>query len=287
MSAYTFEPLDLSSDGIKKTASFLGFVFSKPALFQEAYLHWQYNTNPSGKAIGYNAFAENGELAAHYAVQPFTAVLNGKQINAALSLNTATHPKHQGKQLFTSLAKRTYEDAASKGIELIVGVANNKSIHGLQNKLGFTNFGPLTVSLGLNQQMSFLNEDSAFYQRKWSVEQLQWRLKNPLKDYVLFQNNSSLEVLSASGYWGIQIQMGVYNNAGDFDLSIETKPKRSLLKLWMGLHPSVNNRMTGFVSVPLKLRPSPLYLSMKKLTDGIVLPVRNEIFFQALDFDVY
>lgn len=287
MSEYLFVPLDLSNEGIKKNASFLGAVFSKPSLFVAELLHWQYVLNPCGKAIGYNAFTNSGELAAHYAVQPFTATLNGKEIKAALSLNTSTAKKHEGKKLFTTLANLTYNAAAEKGIELIVGVANSKSIYGLEKKLGFTNYGLLTVALGFNKPIQFSTDATIGFQTKKSKEEVQWRLSHPLKQYVLFQKKDVLEVLSATGYWGIQIQMGLFNNVHLNNLVLESKQNRSLLKLWMGLHPSITNQPKGFLHVPLPLRPSPLYLSMKKLSTDIELPKREEIFFQALDFDVY
>ncbi len=287
MSEYLFVPIDLSKEGLQKTASFLGDAFSRPSLFVTDFLGWQYVLNPCGKAIGYNAFTQNGEFAAHYAVQSFTAILNGKEIKAALSLNTATAPKHQGKKLFTTLAELTYKEAAEKGIELIVGVANSKSIHGLEKKLGFVNYGPLNVAVGFNKPIEIFPDSKTSFQIKRTNEELEWRLSHPLKKYSLFQKNGALEVLSNSGYWNIQIQMAVFNNLSIPTVLVESKQNRSLFKVWLGLDPSFTNHPKGFLSVPLKLRPSPLYLSMKKLSGAVELPIRKEILFQAMDFDAY
>jgi hypothetical protein len=287
MSEYLFVPLDLSNEGINKTASFLGGVFSKPSLFVTDLLRWQYVLNPCGNAIGYNAFTQNGELVAHYAVQPFTAILNGKEIKASLSLNTATAKKHQGKKLFTTLAELAYEEAAEKGIELIVGVANRKSIHGLEKKLGFINYGPLSVAVGFNKPLEIFPDSKTSFQIKRTNEELEWRLSHPLKKYSLFQKNGALEVLSNSGYWNIQIQMAVLNNVSVPTILVESKQNRSLFKVWIGLDPSFTTLPKGFLNVPIRFRPSPLYLSMKKLSDTIQLPIRSEILFQAIDFDAY
>lgn len=287
MSEYSFVPLDLSNEGINKTASFLGVVFSKPCLFVADLLHWQYVLNPCGKAIGFNAFTQNGELAAHYAVQPLTALLNGKEVKAALSLNTATSKKHQGKKLFTTLAELTYKEAAEKGIELILGVANSKSIHGLEKKLGFINYGPLSVAVGFNKSLEIFPDSKTSFQVKRTNEELEWRLSHPLKKYSLFQKNGALEVLSNSGYWNIQIQMAVLNNVSVPTILVESKQNRSIFKVWIGLDPSFTTLPKGFLNVPIKFRPSPLYLSMKKLSDAILLPIRSEILFQAMDFDAY
>ncbi len=287
MSEYLFVPIDISKEGLKKTASFLGVVFSKPSLFVADLLHWQYVLNPSGKAIGFNAFTQNGEIAAHYAVQPFTILLNGKEIKAALSLNTATGPRHQGKKLFTTLAELTYKKAAENGVELIVGVANSKSIHALEKKLGFINYGPLSVGVGLNKPLKILLDSKIAFQVKRTNRELDWRLSHPLKKYSVFQKDGALEVLSASEYWNIQIQMSVLNNVFLSDLSAEFKQNRSLFKVWMGLTPSFTKHPKGFLDVPIKFRPSPLYLSMKKLSGAVELPIRDEILFQAMDFDAY
>lgn len=287
MSEYSFVPIDVSKEGLKKTASFLGTVFAKPSLFVADFLYWQYVLNPCGKAIGYNAFTQNGEMAAHYAVQPFTALLNGKEIKAALSLNTATAQKHQGKKLFTALANLTYNKAAANGIELIVGVANSKSIHGLEKKLGFVNYGPLSVAIGFNRPFEFFPSSKTAFQVIRTNKELNWRLSHPLKNYSFFQRDGVIEILSASEYWNIQIQIGSLNSNSFANRNIEPKQNRSLLKVWVGLHPSFIKHPTGFISVPLQLRPSPLYLSMKKLSDAIQLPIKSEILFQAMDFDAY
>lgn len=76
--------------------------------FCKEYYRWQYEENPNGKVVSFNAYAENGQLAAHYAAIPIKMILNGKQELGLLSLNTATHPLHQGKKLFMVSSKNSF-----------------------------------------------------------------------------------------------------------------------------------------------------------------------------------
>jgi GNAT superfamily N-acetyltransferase len=109
-----------------------------------SYLGWQYESNPHGKVIGMDAFLGD-ELAAHYAIIPRRYRLGVQIFDAALSVNTATHPQHQGKGLFTKLAAATYELAAQRGVKFVVGAANANSVGGFTRKLGFTALGQIRL----------------------------------------------------------------------------------------------------------------------------------------------
>jgi GNAT superfamily N-acetyltransferase len=98
-----------------------------------SFLQKKYNTTAFGSLfIGFIAFEnETNELAGYYGVFPISCSLNGKKIKAAQSGDTMTHPKHQGKGLFTQLAKATYELAASEGMCFVYGFPNKNSYRGL------------------------------------------------------------------------------------------------------------------------------------------------------------
>ncbi|MBI3502604.1 MAG: GNAT family N-acetyltransferase [Bacteroidetes bacterium] len=87
--------------------------------------------------IGYMAFAEDGTPAAYYGVFPCMIEFQNKKILAAQSGDTMTHPLHQGKGLFTKLAKATYELAAQEGIQFIFGFPNKNSYPGFTKKLNW------------------------------------------------------------------------------------------------------------------------------------------------------
>ena len=88
----------------------LQLVFPKSSKFSMKYLKWQYVENPVGIIVGFNAYYEN-VLAAHYAAMPIYMNIKGRKIKGLLSLNTATHPEHRGRKLFSILANETYQYA--------------------------------------------------------------------------------------------------------------------------------------------------------------------------------
>src|SRR5580704_10949455 len=71
------------------------------------------------KHFGFLAYTEQSEPAAFYGVYPYMMEYQGKLYLAAESGDTMTHPDHGGKGLFTLLAKMTYEQAKSEGIQFI------------------------------------------------------------------------------------------------------------------------------------------------------------------------
>ena len=104
--------------------------------FGKDYYRWQYEDNPNGKVVSYNAYYD-GILAAHYAAIPVEMSFDGNIVKGLLSLNTATHSQHRGKGLFVKLAQLTYDYAQEHGYKYVIGVANANSTHGFLTKLGF------------------------------------------------------------------------------------------------------------------------------------------------------
>lgn len=93
--------------------------------------------NIGGAPIGFLAFAPTGELAAYYGVFPVKVEIDGNECIAAQSGNTMTAPAHQGKGLFTKLAKMTYDAAKKEGVAFIFGFPNKNSYPGFVKKLNW------------------------------------------------------------------------------------------------------------------------------------------------------
>lgn len=75
--------------------------------------------------------------AAFYGVFPVKILWDEREILAAQSGDTMTHPAHQRKGLFTHLANLTYAVCRQKNIGLIFGQPNKNSYQGLVNRLHF------------------------------------------------------------------------------------------------------------------------------------------------------
>jgi GNAT superfamily N-acetyltransferase len=131
-----FKPLEVAPPDIQNYADLFKAVFNEPEVLTTKFLDWLYAKNPVGNAFGLNAWSD-GELAAHYAAIPVVYLINGVKTKGLLALNTATHPKHQGKGIFTKIGNAANELAASRGYEFVSGVANQNSTDGYLRKLGF------------------------------------------------------------------------------------------------------------------------------------------------------
>ena len=247
--------------------------------FKENYYQWQYMDNPSGRVVSYNAFAEDGQMVAHYAAIPIKMVLNGKVEIGLLSLNTATHPAHQGKRLFTKLADLTYKKAAELGYKFVIGVANANSTHGFLKYLNFYLVAPLDFKVGIGdifKHAKNIKKNKVYYDENI----LKWRLNNPEFQY------------SYAGH-------SLYGNRKEplFHASVATIPECvdksdfgikkafDVFNIYVGLGLEKNGGL--YFNLPSFIKRSPFNLIFRDLTGGsLPLITKENIFFQLLDYDV-
>lgn len=98
----------------------------------------KFNTEKiGGEPIGYFAYSSEGQAVAYYGVFPVRVIKDGRIHIAAQSGNTMTDPDHQGKGLFTKLAKLTYEAAEKENISFVFGFPNKNSYPGFIRKLNW------------------------------------------------------------------------------------------------------------------------------------------------------
>lgn len=98
----------------------------------------KYNTAFTGvQHVGFIAYNDDGVPIAFYAVIPCFIRFNRKNILAAQSADTMTHPDHRFKGLFVELARRTFDLCETLGIRLVFGFPNQNSLPGFVNKLGW------------------------------------------------------------------------------------------------------------------------------------------------------
>lgn len=122
------------------------------------YLKWQYIDNPAGQAFLFVARQiSSNAIAGQYLVIPIRYMINGKVILGSLSLNTLTHPEHQGKGLFTKLASETYDYCSEQEVKFTIGFPNPNSFPGFIRKLHFTHLGDPSLSI------KFLRPFSSFF----------------------------------------------------------------------------------------------------------------------------
>lgn len=280
---YDFRTLDLSPQGLEQTSGLLRSAFPgsphSPAL-----LDWQYNRNPSGKALGYNAFA--GDLmVTHCVVLPIEARLFGKPARGVMSLNAGTHPDHHRKGLYFRAARLTYDLAREQGYDFGISVTNANSTRGFIRHVGFHLVRPLDARLGIGPVGRRSESAEVDIERNWTPETLAWRLAHPLNGYRYEQRGERTVVLGPAGKAGIQVILGELGPGqvptGLDNASLGINP----LRLWVGIDPDLSPAWPPYIDLPLALRPSPLNLIFCDLTGkGRTLdPAR--VRWTGLDFD--
>jgi hypothetical protein len=283
---YDIKLVGSSPTEINQCYELLHLVFSAATHITPAFLDWEYNQNPAGKAVGFNAY-DGDVLAAHYVTIPLSVRLFGHETKGLLSLNTATHPAHQGKRLFTTLAAQTYEQGAKLGYEFVVGVANANSTHGFVNKLGFQLVAPLEARVGMGTVRRTKRSKSVNFERIWATDSLSWRFKNPSLSYRYLRHSQGFAVVAPTGRMGIQAELGQFPHSLRPQKLVLSSASQLTPCLWLGLDASVNWRKSLYFTIPHRWRPSPLNFIFKDLTGANRKLNAYEVIFQTIDFDAY
>jgi GNAT superfamily N-acetyltransferase len=280
-----FVPIEFDQKTLTEYSALFAACFPGTNRFTPEYIAWLYLQNPDGNAFGFDA-REDGVLAAHYVCIPAQARIDGRVVRVLLSLNTATHPQFQGKGLFTKLAALTYEAAGAAGFEGIYGVANGNSTPGFIRKLQFQLVRPLDAMVGVGR-IGAVDEQASprAFERIWTPQALQWRYASPYNPVSSRRRGDVWQFYApAFGRWGhAYAELAL---PGEITRATNDAPA-SPLRLYLGLMPDDVKRSASYVSIPQRLRPSPLNLIYRSLASpGSQLdPAR--ISFSFLDFDAY
>jgi len=105
--------------------------------FDEAVWKWQFEGALARP--GHIYFAERGDsLVGQYATVPVRMRIRGKVVRASLSLDTMTHPAYRRQGIFLALAREVYRDTGTRGVDLVYGFPNERSLHGFIADLDFS-----------------------------------------------------------------------------------------------------------------------------------------------------
>ncbi len=280
MSEYTLVP-SLEWASIADYVGLFGASFAGDDKLNADYLHWQYLANPHGQVIGVDAFM-GGALVAHYAIIPRRYRLGTQVFDAALSVNTATHPQHQGKGLFTKLAEATYFAAAQRGVKFVVGVANANSVGGFTRKLGFTSLGQIRLYAGFKATVAAANSLDLDVQASW----LDWRLGNPSRRYEGVKHGDGTTTLQT------QVKGIPFNIARvSTEVLLESQRTASLglnRALMPGLSPVFASTSTPSVfQLPLWAQPSPWHVIWRTLDPTFNASLAGRLRFDGLSMDTF
>ncbi|MBS0244121.1 MAG: GNAT family N-acetyltransferase [Proteobacteria bacterium] len=284
-----------SSSSIEAHCSLFRTVFPPSANHDPAYLRWLYCENPDGEVVGFDAWTEEGELAATYVCVPASLRLRGQSVRGLLSLNTATHPRFRGAGLFTTLANATYELAKERGYTVVYGVANANSTPGFGGKLRFQIVAPLKAEIGVSAPSITRPEriaECSFY-RTWNSKTLMWRSSNPSNPLVMTIANGLVRLAGETQKPGIRVEANIlmddgarhdaFEKAGSVQHSLRFAP----LRLSLGLFPNGCRSAGLSLPIPDALKPSPLNLIYRNLDDPADQLTPEDVFISFVDFDAY
>ena len=242
----------------------------------KAYLRWLYEENPHGRAVGFDAYLD-GELAAHYVTIPRIYRMDGEDVLGLLSVNTATHPNHQRRGLFTRLAAATYEHAAAHGYKYILGVANAQSINGFLNKLEFERLGQ--IGLALWQKPAPI--DPSYAHLSASKDWIRWRLANPAAEYFLtFDGDDETIINTRKGRLVFSLGRTKRSLLPDRISSSDWRGGRGLAPL-TPVYPKERNGLF----VPKHFMPSPWHVILRRLE--LDLDYMKQVHFDGLSMDTF
>lgn len=274
---YVFKQTQVDDKSLSMYSALLSSVFTETNKYSVKFLEWQYKLNPNGTVVGFDAFY-NDELAAHYVTIPVTYELKGEKIKGLLSLNTATHPNHQGKKLFTQLAEKTYELGKNLGYKFVIGVANQNSTHGFIKKLGFQLISTLDVKIYIGKNQPTVAPAETF-KSFWDATTVKWRWENPSAEYYRIHQSLACDT-------HVSIIKAVLSKRKECIVSENIPNKGGLLKMEIGLNNACSNFVLG-IRLPQKLKPSPLNLIIRPLGDFKTVINKENIYFELIDFDAY
>jgi len=108
-----------------------------PVRLKESTWQWQFQNNPSGKAVCFLAESE-GKIVGQYVTIPTRFSIRGKETRVAFSCDTMIHPEYRRQGMFSALAREVYDHLETRyNINLVWGFPNDQSRPGFTGQLGW------------------------------------------------------------------------------------------------------------------------------------------------------
>jgi hypothetical protein len=247
-------------------------------------LQWQYLRNPAGPARYVNAYAESGALIAHYAVLPTPPLAESLGFVATyFSLNTAVDPTARVPGLMVATARSLFRQLQSEGPTLVLGVANENSFQGFVRMLGFRALGRLSLSAHVPGTLPGIDAPRAL---RAGPDHLAWRAARP--GVASYGDAARGALMVRLRHWGAPLDAVLTTGLPEEAVRHLALPQASP---WIPrLYASFGARVRGGVTIPGRLRPSPLEYIARVLGDaGLTDVVTRHLAgrrFEFLDFDV-
>ena len=283
MSGLVFRPAERAD--LDRTVELMALSFPGVDKFSPAFLRWQYYDNPAGPPVGCNI--DDGDcLIGHLMGIPLQVVLKGRPTTVTLIMNVATHPDYRGRGLFLELVNRVVAMSAERGHAGVVGVANQQTERAYRTKLGFQNVAPLDAHVELLPQRLDVPRalETAQFSRTWDDVTLAWRLKNPANPLGIVGGARDTLVIEGASTLPLMRARAVIPRRG---LATAVSGPVAGPAVVLGMTPKGTARRTLAMTVPQRLRPSPLVLIYRNHAEPDDRLDPDCVLFSFLDFDAF
>ncbi len=283
---------------------------------------WRFADNPTGLTL-IKLIWERNQLAGHYAVCPVMMNINGEDYLSALSMTTMTHPDHQGKGVFSSLASHLYQEASDEHDLIgIWGFPNINSHYGFIKKLEWKDictipsFSIAVDSIQQSQSDSIQPVEEFSEQHEKAVEALtsgfsiqvkrdirylNWRFKeNPVNQYYIFElpdgdkHYFAVVKLFETGH-GAEIDIvelmfpndrSIMNQLLNNLLDYFGKERINKINLWMNIH---DERFITLERLGFRLEEPITYFGIRPFREvaSVSLNDSRQWYFAMSDSDLY
>lgn len=117
------------------------------------FFRWKHLANPFGRSYMLVAEAD-GRIVGLRAFMRWRFHAGERTIRAVRAVDTATHPNHQGRGVFSTLTRRALQELASE-VDLVFNTPNDKSMPGYL-KMGWQVVGRIPVGVRVRRPVRFL-----------------------------------------------------------------------------------------------------------------------------------
>ena len=154
-----------------------------------AFFRWKHADNPFGPSLALVADL-GGEIVGLRTFMRWRFVRDGQVVTAVRAVDTATHPQHQGRGIFTRLTRAALAELADD-TDLVFNTPNGNSLPGYL-KMGWTPVGTVPIALRVRRPVAVAR--GARRRRDDGDRQRRWRCELPVAADVLAQR-AAVQVL--------------------------------------------------------------------------------------------
>jgi GNAT superfamily N-acetyltransferase len=145
-----------------------------------AFFRWKHADNPFGLSLTLVAEA-GGHIVGLRTFMRWRFVRDGQEVTAVRAVDTATHPQHQGKGIFTRLTRAALAELVDD-TDLVFNTPNGSSLPGYL-KMGWTPVGTVPVALRVRRPLTVVR--GARRLRATATGGVWWRCDLPAAGEVL------------------------------------------------------------------------------------------------------